>query len=143
MRTTSLALLSILTLAGCAPEGKFIADDVPNSCGSTGYTFVVVHYGDSQLVVLPIAKVREGRELQYRLLPDRRPTDPTDYETSLVTITGVTPPDGSWMDAHGTYDDTHGVMTVCVPDEPGADVYTYKVDVDGVGELDPRAEVER
>ena len=143
MKRTNLTIASLLLLAGCAHEGEFIAEDAPNSCDGKGYTFVIIHYSDSSLVVLPIINVRAGKELQYRLLPKLSKGDPINYKDSMVTITGVTAPDGSWMNASGTFRDTDGVLRVCVPAEPGEQNYKYEVRVDGVGVLDPRAEVQR
>jgi len=131
-------------LASCAKEGKFLTSGLPNSCGSTGHTFVFIKYGDSHIAAKAVIRVRPGKELQYRLVPDRG-SSPIDYEDSVVTITSKVPPnpaDGTWVETNGSYDSSGGVLKVCVPTAPTATSYYYKIDVADVGELDPRADVE-
>lgn len=143
IRTITL-LLGVFLFAGCANEGRFITSSVPNSCGSTGHTFVFIKYGDSHIAAKAVIKVRPGKELQYRLVPDRGHAN--NYEEALVTITSKSPPnppDGTWVQAAGSYDASAGVLKVCVPEDPEADEYYYAIDVANVGELDPMAEVER
>ena len=137
-------LLGIFMLAGCANEGKFITSSLPNSCGSTGHTFVLIKYGDSHIAAKAVVRVRPGKELQYRLVPDRG-SSPIDYKDSVVTITSKVPPnpaDGTWVEADGSYNSSGGVLKVCVPASPAAGSYYYKIDIAKVGELDPRADVE-
>jgi len=137
-------LLGIFLLAGCASEGRFISSRLPNSCGGTGHTFVLIKYGDSHIAAKAVITVRAGKELQYRLIPDRG-SSPVDYEDVLVTITSKVPPnplDGSWVEAAGSYDSSGGVLKVCVPNSTTATEYYYKIDVATVGELDPRADVQ-
>lgn len=150
MPRISLLLLSIILLAGCANEGKFIAGNVPNTCGTKGHTFVMIHYGDGRLTVLPIVKVTPGAELQYRLLPGRS-TGLVNYADAMVTITSkaspvppfpAPPADAAWVKANDTAANSGGVLKVCVPPSPVGTSYYYKVAVTGVGELDPRADVQ-
>ncbi|MEJ2129874.1 MAG: hypothetical protein P8X81_13680 [Woeseiaceae bacterium] len=139
-----VALLGSALFAGCANEGKFIQETVPNSCDSTGFTFVFIKYGDSHMAAKAVITVHAGAELQYRLIPDHGHAN--NYEEATVTITKKPSPppasDADWVEASGTFDDDGGVLTVCVPDEPEADSYYYQIEVDGVGSLDPRADVE-
>jgi len=136
-------LLGVFLFAGCASEGKFISSKLPNSCNSKGHTFVLIKYGDSHILAKAVIKVRPGKELQYRLIPDRGHAN--NYEDALVTITSKSPPnpaDGTWVQDVGSYSSSGGVMKVCVPASPTATEYYYKIDVANVGELDPRADVE-
>jgi len=136
-------LLGVFILAGCASEGKLIANNIPNSCGNKGHTFVFVKYGDSHIGAKAVIKVKAGRELQYRLMPDRGHA--SVYEDSLVTITSKSPPnpvDGVWVQAVGTFNSSGGVLKVCVPASPTVLSYYYEIDVANVGTLDPRADVE-
>ena len=137
-------LFGLFLLAGCASEGKFVSSKLPNSCGSTGHTFVIIKYGDSHIAAKAVIKVRPDKELQYRLLPDR--SHMNNYEDSLVTITSKSPPnpaDGTWVQAVGSFDSSGGVLKVCVPSSPTATEYYYKIDVANVGELDPRADIQQ
>jgi len=142
MRNIIATSFSALLIFGCAIEGKPIDETVPNSCGGTGHSFVIIHYGDSRLFALPIVKIQAGKELQYRLLPDRRKSDLVNYEESLVTITGKSAYPLDWMNASGRFTSSSGVFKVCVPADAPLDFeYSYKIKVDGLGELDPRARV--
>lgn len=143
------ALLGIVLLSGCAKEGQFIADNLPNSCSSTGHTFVFINYGDGYLTAKAVIKVKPGKELQYRLKPGSK-TDLVKFRDSLVTITAKTAPnppfpappsDSVWLHKSGTYRGTGGVMTVCVPPNPVGDKYYYTINVQNVGQLDPRADI--
>ena len=149
MTRTILMLCSILVMAGCETEGAFINNSLDNSCSSKGYTFVFIHYGDGRLATKPVAKVRPGRELQYRLMPGPD-SSLVDYSDMLVTITGkaasgpfpAPPADDAWLDASGSFDSTGGEMKVCVPTNPQGASYFYEITVENVGKIDPRADVE-
>ena len=141
-------ILTLTLLAAC--EGKFILRNTPNSCGSEGYTFVVIHYGDGRLITLPIIEVAAGAELQYRLLPGND-SALIDYSAANVAITPKTAPsppyptppaDATWLNASGSVDLNGDVWKVCVPQNPTGSTYYYTITVDGVGQLDPRADVE-
>lgn len=147
------ALLSLLLFAGCAKEGQFIADNVPNSCSGTGHTFVFVNYGDGYLSAKAIIKVKPGKELQYILKPGSK-SDLVKFRDMKVTITGkdslgpptspfpVPPSDDAWLDASGSYTLNGRVLKVCVPANPVGDKYYYTIKVDNVGQLDPRADIQ-
>jgi len=144
-------LIGIFVLAGCANEGMFIADNIPNSCDSKGHTFVFIEYGDGYLSAKAVIKVKPGKELQYILKPGSK-SDLVKFRDMRVTITGKDSPPGSpfpkppdddaWLDADGIYSVDGRVLTVCVPEEPKGDKYYYTIDVENVGQLDPRADVE-
>ena len=148
MTRTTLLLLSIILCAGCAPEGKFINSSLPNSCSSTGYTFVVIHYGDGRIITLPIIEVLAGAELQYHLMPGPD-SALVDFSAQTVTISPKTgplfptpPADAAWLGATGSVDVDGNVWRVCVPDNPIGTEYYYTIDIDNVGSIDPRADVE-
>ena len=148
MRTIIPIVICLALLAAC--EGKFIRKNKPNSCGSTGYTFVVIHYGDGRLITLPIIQVAAGAELQYRLLPgpDSALVDYSAADVSITPKTAPSPPfpappaDAAWLEADGNVDDDGDVWRVCVPQNPVGGQYYYTITVDGVGTLDPRADIE-
>lgn len=149
MIRTITALLGIVLLSGCAKEGQFIADNLPNSCSGTGHTFVFIDYGDGYLSAKAVIKVKPGKELQYRLRPGSK-SDLVKFRDSTVTITGKTAPvppfpsppsDDGWLDASGSYTVDGNKLTVCVPANPVADNYYYTITVENVGKLDPRADI--
>lgn len=151
MKKKTIGLLFVLTLlTGCASEGKFISDHLPNSCDSKGYTFVVINYGDGYLWTKAVIKVRPGAELQYHLKPGSK-TDLVKFRDMEVTIAGKDAPvppfpsppsDDSWLDASGSYTDDGSVWKVCVPKEPEGDKYYYTITVENLGQIDPRADIE-
>ncbi len=131
-----LIVASALILTGCA-TGPKLAD-----CGGPARQ-VTIHYGDSQIRVSPpVINLARAEELRFRLRPDKKASDEVDFDTILVTVKGKTD-DADWIDLSGTYDDTGGYMGVCVPDDIEIKVYKYLVDVNTVGEIDPRADVKR
>ncbi len=150
MTRTTLLLLGITFFAGCATEGEFINENTPNACDSTGYTFVLIHYGDGRIITLPIIEVAAGAELQYHLMPGPD-SALIDYSAATVTIEPKTTPvppfpappgDAAWLFATGNVDDDGNVWSVCVPENPAGTQYYYTITIDGVGSLDPRADVE-
>jgi hypothetical protein len=106
---------------------------------------VTIHYGDSEIWLTPqIVNVKRQQELQFNLNPKRRPTDPVDYRDMKVTIKGkATEPDAAWINlGPESYKDNGGVMALCVPAGQATKTYRYLVNIEEVGELDPRAKVE-
>ena len=132
-----------LALGACATNGKHSANARYSIDCTAGGTFVNVHYGDSELKVHPIANVHRGAALEFRLKPNRRNSDKVNYENVKVKIKGAKTPPASWIDLEGTFASTNGKMVVCVPDSVARGTYYYEVKVDGVGILDPRADVTR
>jgi len=145
------AFLGLVLLGGCATEGEFIASSLPNSCtGGTGYTFVFINYGDGYLTAKSVIRVKPGNELQYRLKPGSK-TDLVKFRDSTVTITAKTAPnppfptppaDSAWLHASGSYSVDGDVLKVCVPTSPDGDKYYYTINVQNVGQLDPRADIQ-
>jgi hypothetical protein len=143
-----IACVSVIT-AGCA-DGKFNAGIFQSSACNPpvdviGFTPVAIKYGDSHLVVIPVAKIRPNSEIRFMLLPQKKPsTDLIDYENVLVSVSsadddGDTPAD--WLEVAGTYNANDKMLTVCVPANLSESTYKYIVKVDNVGMLDPRADV--
>jgi len=128
-----------MLVSGCAKDGKLILSSVPNNCGSTGHTFTWIKYGDSHLAALELSNIGRDAEWRFRLIPDRG-AGPIAYTDAIVTITGKTAAD-AWVNISGQHS-TDPVLILCVPAGLviGADV-NYMIDVQWVGELDPRARV--
>lgn len=147
------SLLGLMVLAGCATEGEFIADNLPNTCSSTGHTFVFIKYGDGYLSAKAVIKVKPGKELQYILDPGSK-SDIVKFRDMQVTITGkdspgpptspfpIPPADDAWLNASGNYTANGRVLRVCVPPNPVGDKYYYTIEVENVGKLDPRADIQ-
>lgn len=132
-----------LALGACATPGQHSASARYSIECTAGGTFVNVQYGDSRLQVHPIANVHRGAALEFRLKPDRRRSDETDYEKVKVAIRGAEgkAPPAEWIDVEGSYADTGGTLVVCVPEDVAVDTYYYMIEVEKVGMLDPRADV--
>jgi hypothetical protein len=130
-----------LTLGACATNGQHSANARYSIECTAGGTFVNVHYGDSEIKVHPIANVHRGAALEFRLKPNRRKSDPVNYENVKVKIKGAKTPPASWIDLEDSYANSNGKLVVCVPDSVAKGTYYYEVTVDGVGTLDPRADV--
>ena len=146
MHKITMTLCTAMLFAGCSSNGKPIDLSFNSTaCGGPvgGFTLTGVHYGDSKIWLLPVSKVRANTEFRILLIPEHRPkTDPVDYKTVDVTVTGK--PGSAWISGNGNYDgaSTHWIPVGCVP--PTAvigTVYEFKVEVAGVGWIDPRADV--
>jgi len=116
-----------------------------------GYTHTAVVYGDSTMTVIPISKIKENTEWRFILAPVTHPSDPNNYETAAVTITGKNAND-LWIDTAGPSGTlitgdfaTDKILTACVKGLPNSAVgaeYFFEVNVAGVGTLDPRGHVQ-
>lgn len=140
MKNTLILLLAGFFLAACAKDGKLVVQDIPNTCGGTGYSFTWIKYGDSHLGALAFTQIGRRSEWRFRLQPDR-PGGGT-YSNKVVSISAK--PGGSpqpWLSISGTYADDP-VLVLCVPDAltVGTDI-DFMIEVEDVGELDPRARV--
>ena len=138
---SGLGLGLALALSACATNGQHSANARYSIECTAGGTFVNVHYGDSELKVHPVANVHRGSALEFRLKPNRRASDKVNYENVKVKIKGAKTPPASWINLESTFADSKGKLVVCVPDSVAKGTYYYEVEVDGVGTLDPRADV--
>lgn len=136
-------LLATFMIAGCGTnEGLFIDTGAQNSCGSTGYTFAGVVYGDSYIIGFPYSEVVAGAEFQIILETFGRDSAIiSGLENRTVQIEGKSAgPEDDWLNASGVYSVSDKIV-ICIPDTtPGGD-YDYLIHVDGVGTLDPRARI--
>jgi hypothetical protein len=119
-----------------------------------GYTLTGIVYGDSKLIVVPVSKIHANTEWRFRLQPIKLDSDPADvnYNNVNVEIRGKPaslplPPDhNAWIAASGSYNSTAAeehTLAVCVPEAaPIGTIYEYLVEVDFVGTIDPRGDVE-
>jgi len=166
MRRILTILLVTALFVGCA-DGKFRSKIIPSAaCGGTvdGYTVTYIAYGDSKLVVIPLSIISDQTEWRFILRPLKigKSGSVDDYKGKKVTITGMSPADpplppdhNSWIDTagtapgneiSGTYNGAADhMLTACVkglPDTTRGTTYKFVVDVQDVGTLDPRADVQ-
>ena len=155
MNRTILILLSTSLFSGCCifvPDGGFCRDSISSAvCGGTavGYTATVVAYGESSLIVVPVSKIKEDTEWRFILRPLG---NNAALENATVTISGkTTPGNNAWIDTAGTGPgdaiqgsfSADGTLAACVkPPVSTPAQYWYIVNVEGVGTLDPRADIE-
>ena len=147
MNKKNILILAILTAAaGCATNGNPNKGAKSNgTCpDSVGATTTNLFYGDSQIRLTPISKVRENSELRFHLKPQKNRGDKVDYEAIVVEVKFkpvANPP--TWLENKDSYNNApDNTLTVCVP--PGAalgTVWEFYVDIPGIGKIDPRAEV--
>lgn len=105
------------------------------NCGGTQP--VNVHYGDSEIRVTPVkVRVKRGSRIRFELKPKG-----SHHRDTVVTIKAKDPDTGAWIDISGNARDNVDRLDVCVPVDQAKGVYEYWVEVDGVGKLDPRADV--
>ena len=133
----AMFLVSAL-LMGC--DGRFVKKNVPNTCGTTGWTLTTIHYGDSYITVIPISKIVDGAEWRFILDPGKD-SGGVDYGGLTVKVRGKT--GFGWFDEEQGTADANGSIKVCI--DSGSlvegDIVFYDVEVVGLGELDPRGRV--
>lgn len=129
-------------LAGC-PDGRFIKKDLPNTCGTTGWTLTAIKYGDSHIVVIPVSEVVKDSEFRFVLVPNIEDGDTSDYEGVTVKVRGKPPHDVWFEEAEGKANSGDGTIRVCMDGTTlvADDEVFYVVEIENVGILDPRAKV--
>lgn len=137
-------LISVLSLlmGACVTT-----EDVANCENLGGAKSVTVTYGDGGITVVPHKTVKRRSVFIIKLKPTSN-----SYKDRVVTIDGksVSPggngvADPNWLDTSDNYN-TRKKFAYCTPDTPDDEttrdqVYTYSVDVEGLGLIDPRVEV--
>lgn len=144
IRNLLLILPLPLILAACEGSYSSFVKSGKDGCPKGG-TYVNVHYGDSQLKVKPIAKVHRGGAFEFRLKPKKSKSDPdgVDYKEVNVTVKGKDVR-SDWIEAISGTAKGKGKLVFCVKDSVALGRnYEYWVEVDQVGRLDPRADVEQ
>jgi hypothetical protein len=139
-RVLLVSALSLLSVA-CVP-----AVTVPDGCSELGGPkSVTIKYGASGITVVPQQNVKRRSVFIIKLKPTSN-----DYKDNVVTIDGksVTPggagvADPDWLDTDDPYN-TRKKFVYCTPDltDKTSQDYTYSVEVEGVGLIDPRLEVD-
>ena len=143
-------LITIIAFAGlltgcCTTDGEFIKKNLPNTCGTTGWTLTAIYYGDSRIAVIPVSEVVKDAEFRFILTPDGKNANNRAYSDMTVKVRGKPPHDGWFEEQEGKANEGDGTIRVCI-DGPaaqlaaGSEIY-YIVEVEEVGILDPRAKV--
>lgn len=147
MKRTIIILATLLLVSACAFNGQHSSSAKPSGeCdGSKGATTTNVFYGDGELRITPISRIKANSEFRFKLKPDHKKTDRFDYKNVDVEIK-FKPGESNSAEFINIKDSsakaTGSTLIVCVPaDAAIGDVYEFFIDVDEVGKLDPRAEV--
>jgi hypothetical protein len=171
MRIMISVLVFSVLLAGCV-NGKFHRKSITGgACPGTvdGYTYTLVTYGNGKIIVIPLSNIRANSEWRFYLYPLDNLGGRTAYGNSTVTIDGKaaggnvlltgapslapyvlpSPPlDDNWLSAAGTFNTATGTgskryITACVhPDVQENQEWQFLVNIDDVGQVDPRGKVE-
>ena len=147
MKRAIIILATLLLVSACAFNGQYSSSAKPSGIcdGSIGATTTNVFYGDGELRITPISKIKANSEFRFKLKPDHKKTDRIDYNSVDVEIKFKSSESDSaeFIDIKGSSAKaTDSTLIVCVPaDAAKGDVYEFFIDVDKVGKLDPRAEV--
>lgn len=127
-----ILIISAAALVACAQPGKFVKKNRPNNCDGKGQVDLFVEYGDSKIDVTPKIDVGQGGEIIVKLKADK------GFENTKVIFDGKTAND-NWLDKEMTYGDGKKQLLICVQPNQAPGEYEYNVEIEGVGEIDPRA----
>ena len=145
MKNTIVILTSLLLISACALNGRpSNSAKATGKCpDSVGATTTNVFYGDGQLRVTPISKIRANSEFRFKLKPDNKKTDLISYSDVDVEIKFKPGDPATWIDVKDSAANArNATLIVCVPDTAQVDdVYEFFITADKVGKLDPRAVV--
>ena len=137
----------MLVLTGCARYGRLIAD-APNNCGMVGHGISNIVYGDARIAVTAEVMLANDAEFRVKLTPTGPNGPGTPTNQLKVTVEGdlANDPNSGWITPRtASYEDVQGnrgfMPPLCVPSQLPDGVYKYKVTVQEVGVLDPRARV--
>jgi hypothetical protein len=142
MRHLWLILSVLLALAACKSQPVTDPMDNFDCADDPGAQPINIHYGDSQIKVTPpLYKVHKNKNLKFKLLADNQAgPDNLDYGKVTVTISSKDTATNTWINTSGTKD-KDGTLVACMPTSQPLGVVEYLVEVDKVGQLDPRADV--
>ena len=137
----------VLLLAGCVAQNQFFDPvgrpepvgakmDCPGSSGPD----IQVIFGDSKIFVTPHVRVPQEGRLVIRVVPQGSPDKGPDFGERTITLTNKDDPT-SWPNTSFKASDKNPEsIVVCVKQQPEGS-YRYLVDIDGVGQIDPRIDV--
>lgn len=123
--------------AGCASLDDPVNEKCPNAKGPP----IHIRYGDSKIDVTNKVKVRREGHLVLMLHPEDRPEQKKDPNQLTVILEGKNDA-SAWIEAELTAGDGNSSKAVICVGETDIGTYRYLVKVEGVGEIDPRVDVE-
>ena len=147
MKKIIFLMVTAAALGACVSNGELIKRSIADStCGEStrGRTNTKLKYGKNDIDIKWKSLVGEDSEFRIVLQPKK------GYEDKLVKIIGKWGklPGGAstsfaWLNESGKSTDfTAKTMILCVPkDVPVGTEYKFDVDIQDIGELDPRADV--
>lgn len=132
-----LAVASVL-LAGCAtfPE----VADIKECEGSNGHD-IKITYGDSKIIVTNKVNVKRDEKLVIKFHPDNNSDEGRDYKNLDIFLIGKESKDG-WLNRKVNANDENNKKAIICVDGQKAGLYSFLVLVPGVGQIDPRVEVQ-
>ena len=151
------AVAITIAFTACAIPGKYRPTASISSDCSKGSVVVDIKYSDSYLKVTPRANLKRDAGVKFVLKTKKGrsigKTGTKDNRDLIVTIKGerFDPSGGgggdtavSWLNKTGTAGPKRrNELIVCAADDQAYGTYFYSVEVENVGILDPRADVEQ
>jgi hypothetical protein len=151
LASASLGVLAAIGLSGC-PKDVDTMDweyDCTDSPLPPEQQKVQIRYGDSHISVNDIARVKKVKRNQYlvfKLFPDQGNGPPPENVNFKRANVAIVPEDAaqSWLAKSGNWEDDNKELRICVPKNVDNQNKTYKyiIEIEDVGELDPRVIVE-
>ena len=91
-------------------------------------------------MIPPLSEIGRGSEWRFRLVPLSKSGEP-DFDDATVKVKAKDLATYPWLDLSGSAS-VDGLLTVCVPDTLALDEeVAFMVEVESIGEIDPRAVV--
>ena len=133
MRVLIIGLISAAIFVSPAAVAKSHNKD----CELANKPDVILKYGAGEIWVPAVVRAKAGQGRNFLLVAGK------DFRDAKVTIeaSGPDQAEKDWLHAEGTYSDDH-ILRICVPEDKAPGSYKYAVEVEGVGSIDPRFEVE-
>lgn len=151
MKKIFLLLVVTMALAACVFNGEPRKVSITDStCGDStrGRTDTKLKYGKDGIEMKAKSRVHDNTEFRIKLKPKE------GFESKKVKIVGIsgTLPDSvgggstafDWLDIEKSAKEAgeKAILTLCVPPEiPAHTVYKFDVEIEDLGQLDPRVEV--
>lgn len=130
----------LLVLSGCDAKDQ---QSRVESCKSAQVTIISTARGQAQFAILKVVPrkvhVCPGGRITLKFQPERVLNAVSTKPQGSKHLKGSNPGSDGWLNAENK--NSKNEMFIDVPPEAKLGVYKYSVSVDGVGTLDPHAEV--
>lgn len=133
-----LLIMSGAILAGCQSFPD--AASIKECTGSNGHD-IKITYGDSKIIVTNKVQVKRDEKLVIKFHPDNSSDEGRNYKNMDIFMIGKEGKD-SWLNRKFNANDEGNKKAIICVDGQKAGMYSYLVLVPGVGEIDPRVEVQ-